>query len=267
MLMMNETNVDEHHAHSLSIEDTHGRGPRESEVVALMNAEIPRKLSVFDYGVLTGITLSLFASIYVLIIGALQTDYSLLICFGLSTYLAVTAGYQRLNLQDMASLREVHDEIRESIFGFQSANQELTANVDGVERESDRLKKFEVALDDVLESSGKNATSFMETVKENQKVLDAIKANIQGKIVQDLLGVVLTSDRDGDHMIDPEEMNEFIMRLNMFQGVTFDVERFKNEMKSKGYGLSAVMDIIDNIIDDTVADKIFKIDPSCRTLS
>jgi len=107
----------------------------------------------------------------------------------------------------------------------------------------------------------------METVKENQKVLDAIKANIQGKIVQDLLGVVLTSDRDGDHMIDPEEMNEFIMRLNMFQGVTFDVERFKNEMKSKGYGLSAVMDIIDNIIDDTVADKIFKIDPSCRTLS
>jgi len=58
MLMMNETNVDEHHAHSLSIEDTHGRGPRESEVVALMNAEIPRKLSVFDYGVLTGITLS-----------------------------------------------------------------------------------------------------------------------------------------------------------------------------------------------------------------
>jgi len=121
---------------------------------------------------------------------------------------------------------------------------------------------LEGQLDGIVGRQGDNAWEFMKSVKENKKVLEGLKEQMEARVLQDLISVLFQADRDSDYQIDPEEIDMLLLRFDNFTGVTYDADKFKAAMKKKGYNLNAVIDIVDNIFDKTLTDdqKIFKID-------
>ena len=97
--------------------------------------------------------------------------------------------------------------------------------------------------------------------------------------MQNLISVVLTSDKDSDFVIDPEEIDHLKLRLKAIDGVDFSEENFKKALKMSGYdpdsvdvqkggyNIKAVLDVMKNLLDDDVPeeDNIFTIKPEAFT--
>ena len=102
-----------------------------------------------------------------------------------------------------------------------------------------------------------------------------VKENLEAKVIQNLISVVMRSDNDKDFVIDPEEVDALILRLKNIDGVDFSEENFqkalekagydptKVDVKKGGYSIQAVIEVIKNLMDDEVPaeDNIFTIQP------
>ena len=133
---------------------------------------------------------------------------------------------------------------------LQGENDQLTAHNDELARQVEGIKDVEQSLNNVLSVQGGNSATFIEKVKENQLVLDQIKKNLEAKITQDILSVVMRSDRDEDFRIDPEEVDVLVLRLKSAQGVKLDEQRFRSEIGQSGYRVSTVLNICKGMLSD-----------------
>lgn len=183
-------------------------------------------------------------------------SYGVVIAMGVVALL--TSGYatfQRTRLMKLETLREVHNKLRQEVNRLQIENNELTATNTELEGQVEKVKEVEQGLSDVLSAQGQQVDTFVATVKENQVVLDKIKENLEAKISQDILSVVMQSDRDGDFTIDPEEIDVLILRLNNAQGVDLEEDKFRQMLKDSGYHVSAVLSILKNMMDTDVKEE------------
>lgn len=155
----------------------------------------------------------------------------------------------------METLREVHNKLRQEVNRLQIENNELTATNTELEGQVEKVKEVEKGLNDVLTAQGQQVDTFVQTVKENQAILDKIKENLEAKISQDILSAVMQADRDGDFTIDPNEIDVLILRLNNAQGVEMEEDRFRQLLKDGGYHVSAVLSILKNMMDSNVKEE------------
>eukprot|EP00978_Attheya_sp_CCMP212_P045469 scaffold348153_cov48-Attheya_sp.AAC.2 len=81
-----------------------------------------------------------------------------------------------------------------------------------------------------------------------------MKEHLEAVALQDILDVVIRSDKDEDFIIDPEEVNLLILRLQSSNGIEVEPEKFKALMAKKGYKLSAVLDVCRNLMDHNLED-------------
>ena len=98
-----------------------------------------------------------------------------------------------------------------------------------------------------------------DLVKENREILNQMKKNLRANVLQNLLQVVIRSDRDDGMQIDPDEVGDLITRIKIINGVEVNEEKFKSMVKQSGGSLSSVMDIIKNLMaeDTPEEDQIF----------
>ena len=79
--------------------------------------------------------------------------------------------------------------------------------------------------------------------------------NLEASIIQNLLSVIVHSDKDNDFQIDPNEVPTLVLKLQNLNGVTFNEANFRKAMKSSGYSLRAVLEITKNLLDDKIPEK------------
>jgi len=168
--------------------------------------------------------------------------------------------YQRNLLRKAGAVRSVINQIREDVNRVQTENDRLVGEVDKLEVEADNLKSVEAKLDGIVSAQGGSVSRFMELLKESKDVTNSMKAQTQGNFLQSFLKTCLDADRDDDYSIDPDEIDGLIMNLEFDDRITFDENEFRERMKEKGYGINAIMDIIDDLFDESVnpEHKVFK---------
>jgi len=258
-------------AASLSMADveltkTGKKAEKDSEVAALMNQEVDSPDNVNPkFGIKDTLVFGFAAGGILLSLMCMALNggrYLIYIPMMITLFTSPYVAYQRTILRKLDEFREVVNQIREDVNRISGENVKLGQANDELEVQVNHLSDLEGQLDGIVGRQGDNAWEFMKSVKENKKVLEGLKEQMEARVLQDLISVLFQADRDSDYQIDPEEIDMLLLRFDNFTGVTYDADKFKAAMKKKGYNLNAVIDIVDNIFDKTLTDdqKIFKID-------
>lgn len=207
-----------------------------------------------------GVGVTAFSSSLVAII--LESSIIVKVAGGLSMAIGPYAWWQQTRLTDIAALKETHEAVQREVDTLQAENERLKKSVQDLGDTVTRLEDVEEALDVITQTQGQSVEAFAEQVKDNRKILQDMQKNLKANVLQNLLSVIIRSDTDGDFMIDDEETEELVRRMQSINGVTLNEQRFRDAIKNAGGSLRAVMDVVKNLLSDNVSkeDSIFVID-------
>lgn len=178
---------------------------------------------------------------------------------GLSCAIGPYAYWQQRRLTDVVALQETHKALSEQIDRLGRENARLHDTVNDLSDTVDRLEDVEQALDVITQQQGQSIEAFEEQVADNRSILNQMQGSLKANVLQNLLQVVIRSDKDEDMTIEGKEIGELIKKIKGINGVEVNEERFEDAITSSGGSLQAVMDIIRNLMDDNVTegDEIF----------
>lgn len=178
---------------------------------------------------------------------------------GLSCAIGPYAYWQQRRLTDVIALQETHKALSQQVERLGRENKRLHETVVDLSETVDRLEDVEQALDVITQTQGQSVEAFEEQVKDNREILNKMQSNLKANVLQNLLQVVIRSDKDENMTIEEHEIGDLINRIKGINGVEVNEARFRDAITSSGGSLQCVMDIIRNLMDDNVSegDEIF----------
>lgn len=179
--------------------------------------------------------------------------------FIISLFTSIAVIIQRHLLAQMETLREVMNDVRDEANRLQGENDELSIQNNLLKDQAKKVEDLEKQLSDVCAAQGQSVDTFVTLVKENAGILKEIKEQMKARTMSDFMTVLLTSDRDQDFTIDPNEIGALIFRLESQSGVKINKELFIKELEKCNYKLEGVIELVKDIADDGSA--VFTIDP------
>jgi len=134
-------------------------------------------------------------------------------------------------------------------------------------------KKTEHALHELTKDQGQSVKQLVEQLDEMRQIQKDMKENLNGQIIQNVITVVLSADKNNNQEFDDKEMNNLIFRLKAglanFEGLRLDEDNFRKVMSKNGSNVMATIDIITNFLDDdpTNDENIFIMEKNARPKS
>lgn len=173
---------------------------------------------------------------------------------GLSCAIGPYAYWQQRRLTDVIALQETHKALAEQVERLGKENTRLHETVVDLSETVDRLEDVEQALDVITQTQGQSIEAFEEQVQDNREILNKMQSNLKANVLQNLLQVVIRSDKDENMTIEEHEIGDLVNRIKGINGVEVNETRFQDAITSSGGSLQCVMDIIRNLMDDNVSE-------------
>jgi len=146
----------------------------------------------------------------------------------------ISAAILQRKVSLLESMRELTNQLREEVGEMTASNSVLKSQNRRLSKNTQKLKNTQSTLEKISESQGITVDKLVDQVNEYRKIQESIQIDLQSRIQQTLLSVFMRSDRDEDYIIDPEEVNQLIYRLNSIPSVTFDETKFRKALKKEG---------------------------------
>ena len=128
---------------------------------------------------------------------------------------------------------------------------------------------MEQGLSSIADNSGTQVQRLVDLVQENGQLQKEIKSTLEKQVMQQIIDVVVSSDRDGNFTLTPQETQGLKYRLQNLQGIQFNGSNFDHMIASdeNELTLTDVMNILRNLLDDEVPeqDNVFVLDPESLT--
>lgn len=172
----------------------------------------------------------------------------------LSSFIGPYAYFQQRRLTDVIAMQETHKALSAQVDRLGSENNRLHDTVEELSATVDRLEDVEQALDVITQQQGQSIAAFEEQVKDNREILSKMQSNLKANVLQNLLQVVIRSDRDENMTIEDHEIGDLINRIKGINGVEVHEDRFRDAITKAGGSLQCVMDIIKNLMADNIQD-------------
>jgi len=170
-------------------------------------------MSMVTAGVTSGATiLWIFACV-------LNSGVSAVVATIVNICVAPVVVLQRYQLNRMSTFREVHNALREDVSRFALENDDLEMNTDSLTEKANKVKKAEAHLSDIATSQGSNITDLMNLIKENGAIQVEMEELVKNQIMEQVMGILMTVDRDQNFNLDDNEISMLFMRLRSVQGV------------------------------------------------
>mmetsp|Transcript_25128 Transcript_25128/g.28739 ORF Transcript_25128/g.28739 Transcript_25128/m.28739 type:complete len:276 (-) Transcript_25128:109-936(-) len=158
-----------------------------------------------------------------------------------------TAGVKQYMLQQLDTLRCVHNKIRSEVNRLMEENNKLTRNVDGLQDEVTKLHDLEVQLNLIAQKQGVTTKQLVSLVKENGEIVKEQKALAKAAFQQQILETVLKTDRDGNFKIDEREANILILRMKQHGGVHVNEDLIRKTLVESNGSIRSVLTLIRQI--------------------
>ena len=113
-----------------------------------------------------------------------------------------------------------------------------------------RLQELEQSLEDIQALGGASLQELEKQLEESKQILNSFNRNVKADVLQNLMTVLLTMDRDGNMMLSNEEIDELIQTLEGIQGAQMDEARFRKAIIDQGRSITGVMEIARNLLSD-----------------
>ena len=170
--------------------------------------------------------------------------------YSVRSFIGPYAFFQQKRLTDVIALQETHNALSAEIDRLASENDRLNSAVADLLKTVDRLEDVEHALDTITSMQGQSIEAVESQVQDNREILSQMESNLKANVLQNLLQLVIRSDKDGDHVVAIEDIDALIKNIEKTQGVVVQKDRFRNMIMDEGGSLHGIMDIIKNLMND-----------------
>ena len=161
-----------------------------------------------------------------------------------------------VTLSDADSVNQMQNEMRGHVNQLGRENDALAGENDRLEGEVDRVAEIDAKLKGIAEAQGTNVAKLVELVAKNHEYLKRMRQITKAETAQALVEMVIESDKDGDFMLDEDETELLILKMNNFRTyIKVNAKNFKAELKKGGGSLKGVMNIVKTIVADDDATK------------
>ena len=186
---------------------------------------------------------------------AIITEPSLVVIIAglLSAIVAPYAYHQQVQLTDIRTLQETEKKMKMEVDRLTSENKRLAYNIDEMTDSVQGLKDIGDALDVITQQQGQSVEAFRAQVEEQRNLLGGMQDNLSAKIIDNLLSLAFGADQNDDNIIDPEEANGLIQRIQHMSGVSVKEDKFLAAIS--GQSADKVIDIIDNLIKEDLPEE------------
>ena len=194
------------------------------------------------------------AAVFAAIIVTITEPSVVVIIAGLlSVILAPYAYHQQVQFMDILTLQETEEKMKMEVDRLTSENKRLAYNIDEMTDSVQRLKDIGDALDVITQQQGQSVEAFRAQVEEQRNLLGGMQDNLSAKIIDNLLSLAFGADQNDDNIIDPEEANGLIQRIQHMSGVSVKEDKFLAAIS--GQSADRVIDIIDNLIREDLPEE------------
>mmetsp|Transcript_40875 Transcript_40875/g.87055 ORF Transcript_40875/g.87055 Transcript_40875/m.87055 type:complete len:344 (+) Transcript_40875:3-1034(+) len=160
---------------------------------------------------------------------ALAPAIAVFVMGGLCIANAPYSAYKEKQMSKIPTLRSMNNKLRDASNELGEQVDVLSEEIDALEPEADRAAAVEEELRGIAEKQNFNVNKLVELVQENGEILAQMRNNLRQRIVQDIIAIVVKSDRDNDNSIDRSEAKTLALRIRLSlqeYGVVFDTEKF-----------------------------------------
>lgn len=160
------------------------------------------------------------------------------------------AVFKERQMGKIPSLRSMNNKMREDANNLADAVDDLSGEIDLLEPEADRAAAVEEELRGIADKQQVNVDKLVELVKENEIILAKMRDNLRQRIVQDIITIVVKSDKDNDQTIDKQEAKTLALRIRLSlqeYGVEFDSEKFLKAIGSNAT-VQSVIGIVQKLL-------------------
>lgn len=77
-----------------------------------------------------------------------------------------------------------------------------------------------------------------------------MQSNYRAEVIDNVFEVILALDKDGDYIMDDDEIDIVIKKIERIENIEINDELIKQKIIETGRDIDAVMKLINNIIDD-----------------
>jgi len=139
------------------------------------------------------------------------------------------ATFKEKKIAAIPSLRSMNNRLKDEADRLGEAVDQLAEEIDLLGPEADRAAEVEEELRSIADAQEVNVSKLVDLVKENAIILAKMRDNLRQRIVQDIIAIVVASDRDNDQTISQREGVTLALRIRIAlqeYGVLFDSDKF-----------------------------------------
>lgn len=161
---------------------------------------------------------------------------------------AVMVKERQLTKED--TFRTALNGIREEQGRLTQENDILSAEIDDLQSEVDRMNDIEMALRELSETQGSQLSQLMDLIEENKEINEGMRSVLKSKAAEEVISLVLDIDNDGSFTIQDKEIDRLIIGMKLMDGVSFDEEIFRDNLAECGGSVDEVIAMIKNMFDN-----------------
>jgi hypothetical protein len=115
--------------------------------------------------------------------------------------------------------------------------------------------EIETVIEGITQIKGQSVESLLKAVKENKETVELMEKNVRAAVVQNILSVIFAIDENDDRLLSKTETTNLIKSLREINGVMVDEKKFRAMIKDKNGSIDGVMDVIENMLDDSSSNE------------
>lgn len=156
--------------------------------------------------------------------------------------------YKERQLTKEDTFRNALNGIREEQGRLTEQNDILSAEIDDLQSEVDRMKDVEMALRELSETQGSQLDELMDLINENKKINEGLRDTLKSKALEEVIGLVLDIDNDGSFTIQDREIDRLIIGMKLIEGIAFEDNMFRQEVMACDGNVDEVILMIKTMI-------------------
>mmetsp|Transcript_28563 Transcript_28563/g.60573 ORF Transcript_28563/g.60573 Transcript_28563/m.60573 type:complete len:276 (+) Transcript_28563:92-919(+) len=156
--------------------------------------------------------------------------------------------YKERQLTKEDTFRTALNGIREEQGRLSNQNDILSAEIDDLQSEVDRMKDVEAALRELSETQGSQLDELMDLINENKEINNGLREVLKMKCLEEVIGLVLDIDNDGSFTIQNREVDRLIIGMRLIEEISFDEAMFRREVINCGGNVDEVITLIKKML-------------------
>ncbi|EED92015.1 predicted protein [Thalassiosira pseudonana CCMP1335] len=156
--------------------------------------------------------------------------------------------YKERQLTKEDTFRAALNGIREQQGRLAEQNDILSAEIDDLESEVERMQDIEVALRELSNVQGTQINELLDLVRQNQEINEGMRYVLKSNALEEVISLVLDIDNDGSFTIQNKEIDRLIIGMKLIDEIKFNERAFRHDVIACGGIVDEVILIIKRMV-------------------